>query len=169
MNYGKRGMVLEKQIEYSNQSYKNKGWGLIDKVPTPWNVQYNKRTRQSMAFPKEKGTVDFIGVSHGRAIAFDAKSTNNRTSFPLKNIGSHQLDYLRNFELQGGISFIIVDFAKLQETYFLKTSDLYAWWIQMEGGGRKSIPQSWFYLNCEQIHSGNGIALDYLKYCRTVK
>src|SRR5699024_2486642 len=125
MAKGKRGQALENLIEYSNKSYRQKGWAVIDKVPTPWTVYYDKRTgRVVRAFPKEKGTVDFLGVSHGRGIAFDAKSTNNTTRFPLDNVKEHQLQYLLDYQEQGGIAFLIVEFAKLREIYYLKIDDL---------------------------------------------
>lgn len=168
MAQGKRGMVLENSVEQTNNVYRQKGLALIDKVPTPWNVQYNKRTGQVYkAFPQKKGTVDFVGVSHGRAIAFDAKNTNNTTSFPLKNIEQHQVDYLLNHRDQGGISFIIIAFAKHQEHYFLPINDLHSWWIMKDRGGRKSIPYSWFNFNCAQVRSRNGVILDYLEHCKT--
>jgi len=169
VSYGKRGVTLENMIEYTNNIYRTKGWGLIDKVPTPWNVHYDKRTgRVIKAFPKKKGIVDFMGVSHGRSIAFDAKSTNERSRFPLRNIEQHQMDYLAEHQDQGGISFFIVGFAKLDEYYYLSIEQALDWWKKMNQGGRKSIPYNWFLFNCDLIHSENGVPLDYLKHCGTV-
>lgn len=168
MTYGKRGQTLERMIEYSNQTYKNRGMALIDKVPTPWNVHYNRRTGRVMnAFPEKKGTVDFIGISHGRSIAFEAKNTKVRTRFPLDNVAEHQVVYLEKHQEQGGISFVIVNFEKHNEAYFLKADDLIEWWHNQFNGGRKSIPYEWFKLNCDLIKSRNGIMLDYLFYCGT--
>src|SRR5690625_8018006 len=114
MTQANRGKRLEDLIEYSNTIYKQKGQALIDKVPTPWSVSYDRKTKRVYrAFPQKKGTVDFIGISHGRSIAFDAKNTNIRTSFPLKNVEEHQLNYLINHQDQGGISFIIVTDRKM--------------------------------------------------------
>lgn len=164
MGQGKRGKALEQKIEHTNKVYQKKGWALVHKEPTPWNVSYDRKTgRVYRAFPKEKGTVDFIGVSHGRPIAFDAKNTKEKTRFPLSNVKEHQVEYLRNHQDQGGISFLIVEFEKLGETYLLKFDQLYKWWIDAKRGGRKSIPYSFFNVECERILPKRGVAVDYLK------
>lgn len=166
MGQGKRGKALENMVIASNQSYDLKGWGLIHKVPTPWNVSYDKRTKRVYrAFPEKKGTVDFIGIAQGRSIAFDAKSTEKPTRFPLDNIEEHQINYLRKHQDQGGISFFIVEFSKLGEVYYLPFDKVYEWWKDSFRGGRKSIPYQWFMLNCDLVKSGRGVALDYLKNC----
>lgn len=168
MGQGKRGKPLENLIMYTNQVYKNKGVALVDKVPTPWNVHYHKRTKRVVnAFPEKKGTVDFVGISHGKGIAFDAKSTNNRTSFPLRNIEQHQVDYLLQHQDQGGESFFIIRFVKHDKNYFLTIDQLNEWWENAEAGGRKSIPHHWFTLHCDEIKSEKGVPLHYLKYCKT--
>lgn len=170
MGQGKRGMMLERIIEITNQTYKNKGWALVDKIPTPWAVHYNRQSgKVAKAFPKEKGTVDFIGLSHGKSIAFDAKSTNTRTSFPLKNIQPHQLNYLSQHQDQGGLSFILVEFAKQREIYLLTIDQLNEWWEQMEAGGRKSIPYDYFLNHCDRVQARNGVPADYISLCGTVK
>jgi recombination protein U len=168
MPQGKRGQALEECIIQSNKTYKLKGLALVDKVPTPWTVHYDKRTgRVIRAFPREKGTVDFVGISHGRGIAFDAKSTKETTRFPLKNIEQHQIDYLLQHKDQGGISFFIIDFSKKDERYYVPIEKMAEWWEDQFKGGRKSIPYEWFYLNCERIMTGNGAVINYLKHCNT--
>lgn len=159
---GKRGKALENLIDYTNDIYARKGLARIDKVPTPWNVRYNPRKRINVAFPEKKGTVDYVGVSKGKSIAFDAKSTKIKTSFPLKNIHEHQVKYLQDHQEQGGISFIIVEFESLQELYLLTFNQLYSWWVDSFRGGRKSIPYQYFKDNCNLIKSGSGVAADYL-------
>lgn len=169
IKYGQRGMALEELIEFTNIVYKNKGLALVDKIPTDWSVHYDKKTRKvKTAYPKKKGLVDFIGISHSRSIAFDAKSTTSRTSFPLSNIEQHQIDYLLKHKDQGGISFFIVEFTKYVEHYYLPIDKANEWWINMKSGGRKSIPYDWFVFNCDLIKSGHGVPLDYLKLCGTV-
>jgi len=164
MAQGKRGKFLESKIEQTNNMYKAKGWALVDKVPTPWNVSYNRRTgKVFQAFPEEKGTVDFVGISQGNSIAFDAKSTDNKTSFPLKNIKHHQVKYLEIHQEQGGISFMIVDFDKLRKVFLLTYDQLKIWWVDSFRKGRKSIPYSFFNNECKQIASSRGVAVDYLE------
>lgn len=165
--YGKRGMALEEMIEYTNSIYKNKGLALITKVPTDWAVHYDKKHRRVIhAYPNKKGIVDFIGVSDGQSIAFDTKSTNIKTNFPLNNIKEHQLNYLRDHHKHGGISFFLIAFFKQDEYFFLTIEQAYEWWKRMLQGGRKSIPYDWFVSNCKPIESSNGIPLDYLTICR---
>lgn len=165
--YGKRGMTLENMIEYTNNTYRVKGMALINKVPTPWNVHYNKRTGKVIrAFPQKKGTVDFTGISHGRSIAFEAKSTKERTRFPLQNVEEHQVNYLKMHQDQGGISFFIIYFEKHREAYFLKLNKFLKWWEEQFKGGRKSIPHKWFKFNANLIKSRNGVFLDYLSHCK---
>lgn len=163
MSQANRGKQLEDLIEHTNRLYKQKGQALIDKVPTPWSVSYDRRTKRVFkAFPQKKGTVDFIGISHGTSIAFDAKSTNIRTSFPLSNIQDHQVEYLKKHQDQGGKSFFVIEFEKLGETFILTFDQLHEWWKQSKNGGRKSIPYSFFNTECDRIKSRNGIPLDYL-------
>lgn len=169
MSQGKRGQFLERLIETSNKMYENKGMALIHKVPTPWNVMYDRRTgRVRNAFPERKSTVDFAGISHGRSIAFEAKTTKIRTRFPLDNFEQHQINYLIKHQEQGGVSFSIIFFEKHNEHFFLTADDLHDWWSESKVGGRKSIPYEWFTLNCDMVRSRNGIALDFLEHTNTV-
>ena len=167
MAQGKRGKALENMIEYSNNVYRSKRMARVDKVPTPWNVQYDrKRGRVRNAFPQKKSTVDFVGVANGYFIGFDAKSTRNKTSFPLKNVEQHQFDFLHDVHVQGGVAFMLVEFAVHQEIYYLHYPDFKKWWVGQFRGERKSIPLDWFKENCERVTSGRGVPLDYLATIR---
>lgn len=163
MNHANRGKPFERLIELSNQQYMQKGRATIQKVPVPWKVFYDRRTKQSRAIPEKKSTVDFVGVANGRAVAFDAKSTRERKRFPLKNIEEHQFLFLKRWKDNGGISFILVEFVKKNEVYLLSFDQLSQWLISAENGGRKSIPYEWFLENCPLIRSRKGILLDYLQ------
>lgn len=155
------GKAFEDLIIKTNEQYKRKNRAAIDKVPT--EVTVIRRGKQLVgAFHKEKSTVDFKGLANGRGIAFDAKSTRETTRFPLSNIAEHQIDDLKRWQDQGGISFVLVEFAKKQEVYYLPFKELEKWVKRANEGGRKSIPYDWFYVNCEQVKSRNGIPLDYL-------
>ena len=155
-------MAFERLIEITNEQYIHKNRAVIQKVPTPWKVFYDKRTKRSRAIPKEKSTVDYIGIANGRAIAFDAKSTRETTRFPLANIEDHQVKFLKQWKQNGGISFILVEFAKKQEVYLLSINQLEKWFLAAKNGGRKSIPYEYFLTNCDLVKSKNGILLDYL-------
>lgn len=160
-NYANRGMPFEKLIIASNTQYFHKGRATIQKVATPWKV-IRRGNKIVSAFPEGKSTVDFVGVFNGRAIAFDAKSTLERTRFPLSNVEEHQVNFLTKWQQNGGIAFILVDFAKKKEVYMLSIGQLNNWFKKAKEGGRKSIPYDWFFMNCELVGSKNGILLDYL-------
>jgi len=160
--YANRGMSFEHLIERTNQQYAQKGIATIQKVPVPWKVFYDRKTKASRAIPERKSTVDFIGCYNGRAIAFDAKSTRERTRFPLANIEDHQVKFLKQWKQNGGISFILVEFAKKHEVYLLSIDKLEKWFLAAKNGGRKSIPYEYFLTNCDLVKSKNGILLDYL-------
>ncbi|MGG3737215.1 Holliday junction resolvase RecU [Aeribacillus pallidus] len=162
VSYANRGMSFEHLVEYTNRCYLMKGIAHIEKVPTPWKV-IRQGKRIISAFPEKKGMVDFIGVSHGRMIAFDAKSTRERTRFPLDNIHDHQMRFLRSWLDQGAITFFLVEFAKHQEVFMVPFREIEKWWKAAENGGRKSIPYSWFVENCDLVKSSRGIPLDYLR------
>ena len=98
---------LEKEANKSNLRYRKENKALILKVPTP--IIYTSKG----LIPK-KSTVDYVGlIKGGKFIAFDAKETQSKTSFPLSNIKQHQLIYLNLVESLGGIAFFFIHFKKL--------------------------------------------------------
>ncbi|WP_018130124.1 Holliday junction resolvase RecU [Effusibacillus pohliae] len=156
-----RGMDFEQLIEFANAQYLSKGWAIIQKVPTPWKVI--RRGKQIVsAFPEKKSTVDFVGVFNGRPIAFDAKSTRERTRFELDQVEPHQVDFLRRWQDNGGIAFLLIEFAVLREVYAMQFRELEKWWIGRMRGGRQSIPYQEIRLSCYRVEPNRGIALDYL-------
>lgn len=163
VKYKNRGKTLESIINYTNRTYDLKGVALINKIPTDWNVSYNRRTKKSEAFPKAKGTVDYIGVYDGVPICFEAKSTQTETRLAFDNFQKHQIDFMKKFQAHGGISFVIVYFETLKETYRLDWNDFMYWYDKAEQGGRKSIPYDYFAESCHLIQSKNGVMLDYLE------
>lgn len=144
VNQGGRGMALEKDIEDTNLHYQVSGKAIFNKRPTPIQVLKVKDNQISSAFFQEPSTVDFYGVYKGKYIDFEAKETQSNTSFPLKNIHSHQVEHMRNIIKHGGHSFLVCRFTNLQETYFLDAEYVFAVWDSMVAGGRKSIPLSYF-------------------------
>lgn len=169
VSYANRGMAFEHLINITNQQYFQKRRATIQKVATPWKV-IRRGKKIVNAFPEGKSTVDYIGVYNGRPIAFDAKSTRETTRFPLSNIEDHQFKFLKRWQDNGGISFILVEFAKKNEVYILSLSELEKWLRKANEGGRKSVPYEWFIMNCELVKSKNGILLDYLgviEKCKT--
>jgi len=159
---GLRGSTLEELINLTNELYRSKGLAIVQKVPTPITpVRIDNETRTiSLAYFEQKSTVDYIGAAQGVPICFDAKET-SRKSLPLQNIHQHQIDFMRDFEKQGGIAFLLVHFTYADEYYFLPLVDLLPFYAELENGGRKSIPYAAFnkdYL----IQSKSGFYIHYL-------
>jgi len=137
---GLRGSTLEDLINHSNEAYREKKLALIQKVPTPITpIEIEKESRHiTLAYFDQKSTVDYIGAVQGIPVCFDAKECATKT-FPLQNVHEHQVRFMKDFEEQGGISFIILHFTALDEIYYVPFADLYRFWQRMEQGGRKSF------------------------------
>ena len=84
---GLRGSTLEDFINQTNETYREHGLALIQKIPTPITpVNIDQTTRHiTLAYFDQKSTVDYIGVVQGIPVCFDAKECNTLT-FPLQNI-----------------------------------------------------------------------------------
>ena len=125
---------LEKTANKANLSYRKSKKALIQKVPTP--ILY---TRKGLI--AQQSTVDYTGIlaPKGKGIAFDAKETKSKTSFPLANIHQHQLNFLELFEDLGGVAFFLIHFKSVHPTQAFVTpiSLVKKYW---DGNERKSIP-----------------------------
>lgn len=160
VSHANRGKHLERLIDITNRQYRHAGRATIHKIPTP--VQITSRNGNRISGRLERGElVDYIGMSNGRAIAFDAKQTAG-TSFPLGNLQLHQYEFLERWHNHDGIAFLIVHFSTKDEYYYLPFKHLKGWKDQMDDGGRKSIPYTFFQSDCEQIELGGSYLLDYL-------
>lgn len=145
---GGRGAALEEEINRTNELLRRKKLGLVQKIPTPIKpLKMDARTgRITSAFFEEKSTVDYTGIVQGYPVCFDAKECRIDTSFPLKNVHYHQIEYMREYEEQGGYSFLIVKFPEKNITFLLPLDVLIKYYSEMDQGGRKSIPFSAFEL-----------------------
>lgn len=146
ISYGNRGMELEKEINISNEFYRNNNIAFIYKKPTPIkivDVDYPSRKEAIIkkAFFEKPSTTDYNGLYKGKYIDFEAKETTNTTAFPLSNIHKHQIEHIKNIIKHGGICFLIVRFVKNNITYLLKGEDFIDF-INTET--RKSIPLLFF-------------------------
>lgn len=165
INYNNRGMTLEKDLNDTNRYYIDTGKAYIYKKPTPiqiTKVDYPSRSHAVIkeAFFKEPSTTDYNGLYKGKYIDFEAKETNNKTSFPLDNIHKHQIKHLENVYNNNGIGFIIVRFNKLNKTYILMAKDFLSFIKENE---RKSIPLKYFEDYAYLIEEKYIPRLDYLK------
>ncbi|PNH21260.1 Holliday junction resolvase RecU [Lachnospiraceae bacterium] len=137
---GLRGSGLEDILNLSNQIYRESRIALVQKIPTPITpMEIDRQTRHiTLAYFDKQSTVDYIGLVQSIPICFDAKECATDT-FPLANVHAHQIEFMRDFEAQRGISFLIVQFTARDESYFLPFRSLQTYWKRMEAGGRKSF------------------------------
>ena len=154
---GLRGSTLEELINFTIEKYEESNIALIQKIPTPIKpININHDTRQiTLAYFDKKSTVDYIGAVQGIPVCFDAKECAVET-FPLHNIHPHQIAFMREFEEQGGISFIILSYTVKNEIYYLPFDEILRFWTRMEEGGRKSftyeeVDKSWQIRSCRDI------------------
>ena len=142
VKFGKRGMNFEAEINATNEYYLMHGLAVIHKKPTPVQivkVDYPKRSRAKIteAYFRQASTTDYSGVYQGRYLDFEAKETQNKTSFPLKNFHEHQIVHMENVLKQEVIVFVLLHFSALSRTFLLKASDLIPFFKEKEG--QKSI------------------------------
>lgn len=159
---GLRGSTLEEFVNRSNETYLENGLALIQKVPTPITpITIDKETRHiTLAYFDQKSTVDYIGAVQGIPVCFDAKECNTDT-FPLQNIHAHQVEFMENFEKQGGVSFFLILYTKRDAFYYLRFEKLKEFWNRAGAGGRKSFR----YEELEPeffLPRGKGVLVPYL-------
>lgn len=137
---GLRGSTLEELINRTNEKYLENGLALIQKIPTPITpIKIDKEKRHiTLAYFEQKSTVDYIGVVQGIPICFDAKECATDT-FALQNIHEHQVDFMENFEKQGGIAFFLIYYTGKNIFYYLPFEMLKFFWERAKEGGRKSF------------------------------
>ena len=157
-----RGMDFEKNINLSNDYYRDHDICLITKRPTPINVvkvDYSKGAKITHAYFEEQSTTDYNGVYKSRYIDFEAKNTKNKTSFPLNNITPHQIEHLKRVINHGGIAFFIIQFEALGKVYILDASYVIHFY---EKGERKSIPLSCFLESGIEVEQSFNPRLKYI-------
>lgn len=138
-----RGMKFEQIINESNEYYKEHDIAVIYKKPIPIQivkVDYPSRSGAVIteAYYKVPSTTDYNGIYNGHYIDFEAKETQNKTSFPLSNIHPHQIEHLMQVQNHGGISFILVYWKVKDEIYLLEAHHVHQYFRRSKTG-RKSI------------------------------
>mgnify|MGYP002715337414 CR=1 FL=1 len=159
---GLRGSTLEELINRTNEKYLESGLALIQKIPTPITpVAIDKESRHiTLAYFEKKSTVDYIGVVQGIPVCFDAKECHTDT-FALQNIHEHQVDFMQEFERQGGVSFFLIYYTGKDIFYYLPLAILEFFRQRCIAGGRKSF--RFEELNPEYIlPKKQGILVPYL-------
>ncbi len=137
---GLRGSTLEDMINRTNEKYQASHLALIQKIPTPITpINIDKSTRHiTLAYFDQKSTVDYIGTVQGIPVCFDAKECAADT-FALANIHEHQVEFMREFELQKGVAFFLLYYTNRNQLYYLTFRQLLKFWDRMKDGGRKSF------------------------------
>ncbi len=109
--------------------------------------------------------MDYDGVYKGRAIAFEAKSTENAKRFDLKNITQHQLDYLEKAEKMGAICFFLIEFSKDKSVFVVPLSVIQSY-VRMshQPKGKKSIPRADLGIYGYLVDQTERAPIDYLQY-----
>lgn len=162
--YGNRGMDLESDINITNSYYRDNDIAIIYKKPVPIkviDVDYKSHSKTiKKAFFESPSTTDYNGIYKGRYIDFEAKETNNKVSFPLRNIHIHQIEHIRNIYRNNGICFLIVRFNKLNETYLLMSKDFIDY---IDNNKIKSIPLSYFKSHGYLIKEKYNPRVDYIE------
>lgn len=131
---GLKGKDLEKRANRQNILYRKDFQALILKVEVPIIIT-------SKGLVAKQSTVDYTGtLNGGKSIAFDAKETRSKTSFPLANIEEHQLAYLSFQQKLGGIAFFMIHFKTVYpDQAFITPVSLIKKYHNVDGM-RKSIP-----------------------------
>ena len=137
---GLRGSTLEDMVNRTNEWYLEKNLALMQKIPTPITpVRMDKEHRQiTLAYFDQRSTIDYIGAVQGIPVCFDAKECVAET-FPLQNIHEHQVEFMKNFEKQQGIAFILIYYSSRNILYYMRFEELYKFWMRAQNGGRKSF------------------------------
>ena len=160
---GLRGSALEETINQTNEKYMEQKLALINKIPTPITpIRIDKETRQiTLAYFEKKSTVDYIGVVQGYPVCFDAKECATDT-FSLANLHPHQIEYMKAFEEQGGISFFILFFSKRGDYYYLTLKEALFFLQREETGGPKNLKLEELIIS-QFIPLKNHLYVEYLK------
>lgn len=164
IEFGKRGMSFEEEINQTNDYYLNRGLAVVHKKPTPVqvvSVDYPKRSAAVIteAYFRHASTTDYNGVYKGYYIDFEAKETKNKTSFPLQNFHEHQILHMKQCMQQKGICFVLIWFAALHRCFFVDASFLTNFWDTAE---KKSIPLKLIEEHSYEIIPGIAPRIPYL-------
>jgi len=162
IQFKNRGMSLESLLNETNEFYLLNNKAVIYKKPTPIKVikmDATKKRITSAIFDKHS-TTDYNGVFNGIYIDYEAKSTKNKTSFPLSNFQTCQINHFRKILMQKACAFVIIEFSRLEKYYLLPANKLIEF---IDNNKRKSIELSYIEKNGFEILRTINPTLDYLK------
>ncbi len=157
ISHANSDQVFEEMIKCTNDLYRKRGVAVIHKVPTEWVPIRNNAGKIVSAKVELKAVVDFMGVWHQGAIAFNAKSTVNETRWSLSNLCPDQLEFLQDYRKvnERSLQFILIGFLRLNLTFVVGLNFLESRWLDWQQGGRASISVRDF------IENTPSLTLDY--------
>ena len=122
---GLRGSLFEEIINRTNELYRDRGTALVQKIPTPITpIDIDRQTSHiTLAYFDRKSTVDYIGLAQGIALCFDCKECAADT-FALQNIHEHQYSFMKAFEKQGGVAFLLIYYSHREKIYFMNCEEM---------------------------------------------
>ena len=166
-SFSNRGKTLEDELNETNDYYLQLGHAVIHKKPVPVQivrVEYPSRSAAVIkeAYFRSPSTTDYNGVWNGKYIDFEAKETENKTSFPLKNIHEHQVHHMAQVRKHDGLTFLIIRFSSLQRYFIIPFEACEFVWKRMRDGGRKSVTLAEIEETGFEIKSGAFPRIDYL-------
>jgi recombination protein U len=147
---------LEKRIQQANLKYRKNKVAVINKVEVPIlltnqglipkqsTVDFTGIYKRSMKEHNKYSSIDYDEIVVGQGIAFDAKETLSKTSFPLNNIKQHQLIFLEYFEDCGGTAFFLIHFKKLHVDHAFVTPLAFVKKYWYDESSRRSLPYAEF-------------------------
>lgn len=154
--HANRGKVLEKYINMSNEYYRVHNLADVYQQHAEVKVgRGNDGQIEGATFSGQSG-LDYIGVTNGLAITFDAKQT-SADALPMSNIKPHQYRSMLRFERNGGTSFLIVHFKKHGETFVVPCEH-----VEVHYHSRKSLKIGYAREHCISVSAGRNLTLDYL-------
>ena len=141
-NSNKIGAKFEDKLTKQFEEYRKEKKAYIFKIPTEF-VVLRKGAKIISAYPKKQSPcLDYIGIlPNGKSIVFEAKTTKNTASFPLKNIKPYQFELIKEINHYVDCVFFIIEFRELNETYLVSGNAILDF---KENNERKSIPYKEF-------------------------
>ena len=110
-------------------------------------------------FVKEAKEAGFVNLKGHRTVGGMRASIYN--AMPIEGV-EKLVAFMREFEKQDGISFIIIYFSSRDEFYYVPFSDIISFWERSENGGRKSFTYKEINQNF-RIYANQGIPVHYLE------
>lgn len=163
-SHSNRGMVLENDLNATNEYYLLNDIAVIYKKPTPITInKVNYPSRRDAVITEAHfntpSTTDYNGIYRGKYLDFEAKET-KLNYFPLSNIHKHQIEHLKKIMEHGGIGFLIVRFVLSDDIFYLDATKFFEF---LDNNKRKSIPIEYFCENGYKIKVKFNPRIDYLK------